>query len=87
MGIGRNVGLTPKLQHKNKSRQWSGVDLILEQSPVTSSFQILKASAAGQTYKASLPLRQCSNVIGNHAATQEKSTLRLEGILKTLVFQ
>ena len=28
MGIGRNVGLTPKLQHKNKSRQWSGADQI-----------------------------------------------------------
>ena len=62
MGIGGNGGQTSIFQLKNKSRQRSGVDLILGQNPVTSNFLILKASAAGQTNKASLPLRQCSNV-------------------------
>ena len=34
-GIGGNGGLTQILQLKNKARQWSGVDLILQQNPVT----------------------------------------------------
>ena len=66
MGIGGNVGLTHILQPQNKAKQRSGVDLILQQNPVNSNFLIKKASAAGQTNKASLPLRQCLNV-GGHA--------------------
>ena len=62
MSIGGNGGLTPILQLKNKARQRSGVDQILEQKPVTSNSYLLKASPAGQTIKASLPLRQCFNV-------------------------
>ena len=63
MGIGGNGGWTSILQLKNKAKQRSGVDLILEQNPVTSNSKILKAPQAGQTNKASLPLRQCLNVV------------------------
>ncbi len=45
MGIGHNGGLTPILHHKIKPGSGPGVDQILEQNPVTSSFQILKAFA------------------------------------------
>ena len=69
MGIGGNGGLTPILQHKTKPNSGLRVDLILQQNPVNSNFLILKASAAGQTTKASLPLRQCSNVMCNPIAT------------------
>ena len=62
MGIGGNGGLTPILQHKTKPNSGLRVDLILQQNPVNSNFLILKASAVGQTNKASLPLRQCLNV-------------------------
>jgi len=36
-GIGGNGGLTSQFQRKNKARQQSGVDLILEQNLVTSN--------------------------------------------------
>ena len=68
MDIGGNGGLTPILQLKNKARQRSGADQILEQKPVTSNSYLLKASPAGQTIKASLPLRQCLNVRRNSMA-------------------
>ena len=52
----------PYFSIKNKAKQRFGVDLVLEKNLVNSNSQILKAFAAGQTNKASLPLRQCSNV-------------------------
>jgi len=61
--------------------QRSGVDLILRLNLVTSNSQILRASPAGQTNKASLPLRQCSNVTCNPS----DMTIRITSIIIVLL--